>query len=116
MTAATATSFEPLIGEHDPRVVAFLKAWHENHRKGFKERYPRLDYDGLHHKHASSRRLYICLNEGSSGVLMAEKATGEVYGIKGYGRINRKQYAGKLEQLTADFEEATKQNREREAR
>lgn len=112
----TTATFAPIADERDPRIVAFLAAWHDNHRAGFEGRHPRLDYDREARKHAENRRLYICLDEGSSGVLMLEKSTGKVYGIKGYGRINRKQYAGKLEQLTADFLKATSENRERQAR
>ena len=111
----TATTFAPLIGPDDPRVLAFLRAWHENGRGYFAMSYPdgysRGWYDRQQAKTAKDGRLYINLDDGTSGVMMVEKATGFVYGIKAYGRINRRHPCGQIEDITADYEAITKANR-----
>jgi len=110
-TMATATTYQPLTGPTDTRIIAFLTAWHENGRDHFEQHYPNLDYDRDYAKHASGRRKYICLDCGSSGHMMAEKATGKVYGIKAYGSIHRGHPCGDIEDATREYREATANNR-----
>lgn len=113
----TETTFQPLTGATDPRVVAFLKAWHENGRTLYAKSYPNTyaagSYDSLtgEAKHAQAGRKYINLDRGGSGMFMVEKATGMVYGIKAYGRIHRGKHIGHIEAVTADYLKATAENR-----
>lgn len=90
----------------DPRVTAFLSAWHEAERGEFERWYTRLVYDEYAEKSAHDRKKYIALDRGQrgvnqSGVYLLDKATGDVYSIKGYGRPNRR--IGTLEDMTARF-------------
>jgi len=101
----------PLTGADDPRVVAFLDAWHENGRADFEQKYQNLDYDRDYAKTAKARRKYICLDCGTSGVMMVERETGRVYGIKAYGVIHRGHPCGQIEEVTASYRQATAENR-----
>jgi hypothetical protein len=115
----TETTFQPLTGADDPRVLAFLRAWHENMRPGFVRDYPNLSphYDGPHYaKTAKAGRKYINLDHGGSGMLMVERDTGNVYGIKGYGTVHRGHPRGHIEALTAELERATAASRPMELR
>ena len=109
---------EPITSPDDPRVVAFLKAWHENGRAVFARRYPNLAARGSYDapngeaKSAKAGKKYINLDRGSSGVLMVERETGQVYGIKAYGRIHRGHPKGHIDDLTANLEAATAEGRE----
>ncbi len=106
------TVFQPIQDEADPRVAAFLEAWHENGREFFERHYPNLDYDTESYcKVAHARRKYVCLDEGTGGVMMVEKANGQVFGIKAYGRIHWGHFCGHLEVMTADYLKATEDNR-----
>lgn len=102
-------NYEPLSGAKDPRVVAFLGAWHANGRDFWN--YENIDYDEYSRKRAISRRKYVLLDCGTSGVFMVEKATGNVFGIKAYGSANRKKFAGTIEMLTEKYAKATVENR-----
>jgi hypothetical protein len=42
------------------------------------------------------RQKYTLVNVADSGKFMVENATGEIYGIKGYGKINRKHHYGSV--------------------
>lgn len=86
-------------------VRLFLVAWHENGRESFARTYPdsyaigQYDAPNGELKTAKDRgRRWIALDKGSSGMFLVEKATGDVYTIKAYGRPNRK--IGTLESLT----------------
>ena len=89
-------------------VRLFLLAWHENGRESFARTYPAsyaigsYDSESGQLKTAKDRgRRWIALDEGSSGRFLLDKATGEVYTIKAYGRPNRR--IGTLETLTAQY-------------
>jgi uncharacterized protein (TIGR02996 family) len=91
----------------DPRVPEFLELWHENGRRYFEKCYQNLDYDSAYYgKTAKDRSKYIALDSGTSGVFLLEKATGEVFRIKGYGVPNRKKCVGTLDRLIAAYREA----------
>lgn len=101
MNAATTTGFKA----DSIEVRLFLLAWHENGRATFSRQYPTA-FMAAHYdapdgclKTAKDRgRRWIALDEGSGGVFLLDKATGEVYTIKAYGRPNRK--IGTLASLT----------------
>ncbi len=58
------------------------------------------------HWHTEERTKFIALNCHTSGAFMVEKATGELYNIKGYGRpdYNKKKKADLGNVFTADPE------------
>ena len=97
------SDFHPLAGKDDPRIVEFLEAWHANGRDTFTRSYPSLDYDSYEPKCAHNHRKYIYLDRGSSGVFMVTKATGEVWGIRAYGKIHHGRFIGHLEEITRQF-------------
>jgi hypothetical protein len=87
-------------------VQLFLLAWHESGREAFARTYPNsyaigaYDSENGSLKTAKDRgRRWIALDEGSSGRFLLDKATGEVYTIKAYGRPNQR--IGTLETMTA---------------
>ena len=73
------------------------------HAKGFKDGVPTFPADNWY---AVERNKFIALNCRDSGAFMVEKATGELFNIKGYGRpdYNKKQKADLGNVLTADPE------------
>lgn len=94
----------------DPRVNELLDLWHENGRTSFERNYENLNYDGPSYaKTAKDRTRYIALDEGTSGVFLVCKRTGDVFNIKGYGRPNRK--IDTLDGLIAHYREANENNR-----
>jgi len=96
-----------------PEVQRFLAAWHENGRAPFQRFTPNLDYDSYYPKTATERSRWIRLDKGGefnrSGEFVVDRATGEVYTIKAYGRPNRR--IGTLASLTAEFSAATATHR-----
>jgi hypothetical protein len=85
-------------------VQDFLHAWHENGRLSFETSYLNLDYDDAHYaKTAKDRKKFIALDSGTSGCYLLDKVTGEVWGIAGYGRPNRRYRPGNLGQMTETF-------------
>ena len=43
-----------------------------------------------------TKKKYINIDFGTSGAFMVEKATGDIFNIKGYGQINRKKHRGNI--------------------
>lgn len=75
----------------DPIILEALTVWHEAGRAEFKRRYPSLDYDSPDYaKTAKERRKYIALDRGTGGAFLVDKATGDVWTIKGYGVAGRR--------------------------
>ena len=93
-----------------PEIVDFLAAWHENGRASFTREYTNLDYDSFAPKVAKERTKFIACDAGTSGMFLVDRATGDVYSIKGYGRPNRK--VGTVAGLTAAYRAATAGHRE----
>ena len=89
----------------DPRITAFLTAWHENGRASFERDCRNLVYDEYAPKRAKDRRKYIALDRGASGVFLVDKTTGDVFTIKGYGVPNHR--IGTLESVTDEYLAAT---------
>jgi hypothetical protein len=90
-----------------PEIAAFLTAWHDNGRASFEKSYPSLNYDRDEAKTANNRRRWIALDRGTSGVLLVDKLTHEVWPIEAYGRPNLRYPQGTIEALTAKLIEAT---------
>lgn len=86
-------------------VIKALNQWHEAHRADFvRSGYTNLldSFDVQEQKHGHLGDRYMRLDVGSSGAWMLELATGDVYGIKGYGKIDRKKCAGNIYDPTFD--------------
>ena len=92
-----------MIGADSPEIQAVLKAWHESCRADYERTYPRIGqyYDRDLAKRATTRRKYIALDRGSSGVYLVDRKTGMVYTIKAYGVPKR--VVGPLSQLLAIY-------------
>jgi len=91
-----------MISATDKCVTDFLAAWHEAGRASFERRAPNLDYDSCNPKVAHQKKKYIYLDEGSSGVYLVERATGEIYHIKAYGKIDRRKHLGNIQDVTGE--------------
>lgn len=88
--------------DHIPQV---LKQWHEAHRQDFiKSGYDNLmaSFDDREQKHAHLGAKYIRLDVGGSGAWMLEAETGIIYGIKGYGKVDKKKIAGDINDPSFD--------------
>ena len=88
----------------DPKITAFLGAWHEAERAAFRS-WDHLDYDSYEPKSAKERRRFIALDKGKAhqtrGVYLVDRVTKEVYSIKAYGVPNRP--LGSIEAMTTKF-------------
>lgn len=76
-----------------------LNQWHEAHRQQFvRDGYTNLlaSFDTQEEKHGHVGGKYMRLDVGGSGAWMVELATGIVYGIKGYGKVDKKKIAGNI--------------------
>ena len=79
------------------RGILFM--WHEAHRAEFVNRgYVNLlpTFDTQEEKHTHTGAKYIRLDVGSSGAWMLEIATGDIFGIKGYGVPDKKKIVGNV--------------------
>lgn len=74
--------------------------WHEAGRAGFELRFPSVDYDKFEPKSVVEKQKYYYLDEGTSGVYMVEKKTGDIYRIKAYGKIHRQKLCGNVASVT----------------
>ena len=101
---------EPELANLWRQVGRFLDVWHENTRLFWT--YENLDVDECDPKSAIDRRQMIALDHGTSGAFLVEKATGFVWGIKGYGKKNRVVSAS-LGELIAEYEAANAEGRKR---
>jgi hypothetical protein len=88
-----------LLDDTSPEIFRALHEWHEFGRADFERNYPNLKYDEQAPKVAKTRKKYIALDRGGSGVYLVDRATGDVYSIKGYGVPNRK--VGTLDSMIA---------------
>jgi hypothetical protein len=87
------------------RLKQVLDQWHEEHRKQFvRDGYTNLldSFDQREEKHAHLGDKYIRLDVGGSGAWMLELATGDVYQIKGYGKVDKKKCVGNIYDPTFD--------------
>lgn len=87
------------------RLKLILSQWHEAHRadharRGFTNLLDSFDTQEQKHMHIGDK--YVRLDVGGSGAWMLEVATGNIYGIKGYGVPNKAKIAGNLNDLQFD--------------
>jgi hypothetical protein len=96
--AAAYTSFDSLL-------IETMNQWHEAHRQQFvKNGYTNLldTFDQQEEKHAHVGAKYIRLDVGGSGAWMLETATGIIYNIKGYGKVDKKKIVGDINDTAFD--------------
>jgi hypothetical protein len=72
---------------HEAHRAVLVRAGYEHALKSFNER---------EEKHGHIGGKYMRLDTGTSGAFMLELATGDVYGIKGYGKIDKKKCSGNI--------------------
>ena len=91
------------------RLIEVMNQWHERHREDFKRggNYPEAlkNFDERDEKRAHVGQKYIRIDTGTSGAWMLEQLTGDIYGIHGYGKVDRKKIAGNIND--PDFNGAT---------
>jgi hypothetical protein len=80
------------------RLLQVLDQWHEAHaidyiRRGFGDR---KNFDEREEKQAHVGATYVRLDTGTSGAWMLECATGDIWQIKGYGKVDKKKCAGNI--------------------
>jgi hypothetical protein len=87
------------------RLLQVLDQWHAAHKtdylKSYAETYSSvLDwgarFDQGEEKHAHVGAKYVRLDTGTSGAWMLECATGDIWQIKGYGKVDKKKCAGNI--------------------
>lgn len=85
-------------------VIKVLNQWHEAQRQDKGLLGNTANFDEREEKHGHVGGKYMRLDVGTSGAWMLEMATGDVYQIKGYGKIDRKKCAGNI--YAPDFDGA----------
>ena len=79
-----------------------INKWHEAGRNCFESSITKINYDKLLPKAIIEKKKYFYLDEGTSGVFMVDKKTGDIYRIKAYGRINRQKFCGNITNVTGE--------------
>ena len=84
------------------KLTILMGEWHAVAKADYHSRFPEtvLEYDRLYPHIVKEKQKYIYLDEGIVGAFILEKATGNIYRIKGYGVINRARVIGNLETIT----------------
>lgn len=98
----------------DQRIQTLLADWHADHREAYRAQLCRekwtpghrqlcLDnFDRDQAKRATNRQKYIALDEGSSGVWLVDRQSGDVYHIKSkYGVPDKSKHLGNIDMITA---------------
>ena len=79
-----------------PRLLEVLNQWHEAQRANNGLLGNNEHFDEREEKHAHVSAKYTRLDVGTSGAWMLENATGDIFGIKAYGQINRAKCVGNI--------------------
>ena len=81
------------------RLLQVLDQWHLAHYAKYYD-VPTAEnkqrFDEREEKHATVGDKYIRLDTGTSGAWMLEAETGTIYGIHGYGKVDKKKIAGDI--------------------
>ena len=85
------------------QLEALAREWHEAGRALFDKRCPNLIYDTYAPKQVIEKNKYFYLDQRGSGFFMVEKTSGNIYGIKAYGVINRRKLVGHVSTVTGDM-------------
>lgn len=88
-----------LLGGTIKRITKALNEWHEAHRQQFvQDGYTNLldTFDTQEQKHAHFGGKYVRFDVGGSGAWMMDLMNGIIYGIKGYGKVDKKKIVGRL--------------------
>jgi hypothetical protein len=87
--------------EKQQRILEVLDQWHEAHRAEFiRDGLTNLlsTFDTQEEKHAHIGGRYIRLDVGTSGAWILD-TNGDIFGILGYGKVNRAKCAGNINDL-----------------
>ena len=85
--------------EAKARILQVLDQWHEAHRADFvRSGYTNslASFNTCEEKHATVGNKYVRLDVGGSGAWMLDTETGLIFGIKGYGKVDKKKIAGDI--------------------
>lgn len=86
------------------RLLEVMNQWHEAQRADRSLAGNCSNFDEHEEKHAHVGASYVRLDVGTSGAWMLELKTGDIFGIKGYGQVNRAKCVGNI--LDPDFDGA----------
>lgn len=80
------------------RLLYVLEQWHSAHKESWTKDYANssTNFDTYEEKHAHVGAKYVRLDTGTSGAWMLECATGDIWQIKGYGKVDKKKCAGNI--------------------
>ena len=86
------------------RLIEVLNQWHDRHLadriRGYLDKADPNEFiqnfNQREEKHAHLGAKYIRLDTGTSGAWMLEANTGDIFGIHGYGKVDRKKCAGNI--------------------
>jgi len=82
------------------RLLEVLDQWHEAHRADFIAQGMNPvtigNFNKYEEKHAHIGAKYVRLDTGTSGAWMLEISTGNIFGIKGYGQVDRAKCTGNI--------------------
>ena len=87
-----------MIHVNDPQLTKLVAAWGKLERA-------RYAHSGIMDTHKSTHAIqgvkYIRLDIASSGAFMLQRSTGDVFCVKGYGKVDKRKRVGNLSTLTA---------------
>jgi hypothetical protein len=82
-------------------IEEFARFYELQRREGLARMHPGLDLDSpLYRVSVKPGRVYTKVDFGDSGALMIEKATGAIFGIKGYGQVHKGHRYGTLDDVS----------------
>ena len=95
-----------MLDANSTEITDFLNRWHEAHRETWSRNFgPRTEYpnapgyDQQRPKSAKTGRKWINLDDARSAVMMVDRETQQVFGVKAYGVPNLKKYLGQLNDM-----------------
>jgi len=86
---------------HDKKIIDFSQKVEEEQTKGVKIRYPSLNDEAVKRYSkvtVKPGRKYTKVDIGTSGYFMVDE-NGNIFGIKGYGVVNKKKQYGTLDTI-----------------
>lgn len=84
------------------RIQKVLQQWRDAEVAAAKSDFERNYADTYNKRYFAVGGKYIRLNIGGSGAFMVDMMTGLVYGIKGYGKVDKKKISGDIWDPTFD--------------
>lgn len=85
-----------MIGVNDPRLITLMVDWLPLERDRYGCKATNID-----EVRVRCGKKYLRLDIGGSSAFMLDRATGDIFCIKGYGTIDKRKLVGNLEGMTA---------------